>query len=180
MKLSFALRQYEQYDRTGNERDLALRLLDNTLQFFEDGRFRTAPGELTTYVHAHCYAVEGLLCMRDWKLADETSVLQASAAWLEDIQRVHGGIPAWHDGRQATGASHTDATAQAIRIWSSIDGDRWATPIARARRWIRQNTALDGGVWYSPVRQDQNTWASIFTAQAIHFAETAGNPAQIV
>jgi len=180
MKLSFALRQHELHEPMGNERDLALRLFDKTLQSFCEGRFRTAPGDRSTYLHAHCYAVEGLLCMRAWKLADESSVLEACAEWLEHIQRVHGGIPAWHDGRRGAGPSHADATAQAIRIWSCLDRDRWAKPIALATRWIRQNTSPNGGVWYSPDCRDQNTWASIFAAQAVRFASGAADPLEIV
>lgn len=143
------------------------------------GRLLTPPHS-TTYVHAHAYATEGLLA-----LAGSTAVSQdararsrklahVATAWLVEAQHKSGGIWAWHDGMRGSGARHSDATAQAIRLWCLVDRDYFARPITDALGFLSRMTTGQGAVRYSDQSDDLNTWATIFAEDAKQFVQQPG------
>ncbi len=141
-----------------------------------DGRIPSSSSSSATYLHAHCYATEGL-----WGLsvssADEATGAEAhalarrAADWLAQVQRPDGGLPAWHDGRRGWGPARTDATAQAIRLWCGLDRSRHADAIERGLAFLARTGTSGGGLRYHEDSTDQNTWATLFAAQAMQFAE---------
>jgi hypothetical protein len=166
LKASLSLTAYSER-RWGGRTDLVVRqLLDDLLPLQEDGRFRTNSASRISYLHAHCYATEGLLVIRRRGLADVDAAVVASADWLVRAQDESGGIRAWHDGAEASGELRADASAQAIRIWRLVDRRRYADSIRRGLGFIADSSVDGAGVTYRPGSDDINTWATIFAIQA--------------
>jgi hypothetical protein len=127
------------------------------------------PGASATYLHACLYALEGTLVLAA-RPGDDDCVDEASA-WLARLQRSHGGLPAWADGERGFGPTRADTTAQAVRLWARLDRPRYADAIARGLDWLARAAVPGGGVRYSDDCDHENTWATVFTIQAIDFAE---------
>ena len=119
------------------------------------------------YVHALCYALEGL-----WLLSAEAGIrpdrrIQNTLEVLAEVQTESGGIPAYiHDG-QALGPCRVDSTAQAIRLWLLAGPEIYASEITRAICFLRTMQAPSGGMRYQEESDDINTWATLFTVQAV-------------
>ena len=149
-----------------------LRALDRLRPTLADGGRIPTPPHRETYVHAHCYAVEGLLALGDVDNA------RRAATWLAEIQHESGGMPSWHDGRRGRAPHPTDATAQAIRLWCCIDRSQFSLPIDRGLAFLER--LAPSGVRYSDVSQDLNTWSTAFAIQALDFAQGRPYPLRIV
>jgi hypothetical protein len=180
LKVSFSLCAY--VERTSDRHRLRHigRLMEDLIPLYERGRFRNNRNSPETYLHAHCYAVEGLLCIQCRGLGDVGRIVSGAADWLTTIQDPDGGIPAWHDGQTRKGSSHADATAQAVRIWACLDPANYAEPIARSIGFLAGLGSPCGGIRYCPGNYDVNTWATIFAIQAVRWAETGGDPLLII
>lgn len=163
-------------DVTEHERKLLTSMLDQASARRDAGRFLTASNRNDTYVHAHCYAVEGALRMAAPDLVASSTrdraqhIASAGAAWLARIQRADGGLPSWHNGVVGRGPVAADATAQAIRIWSALDQAAYASAIDRALTCLAALTTADGAVRYHGDSDDKNTWCTVFAVQAHHWA----------
>jgi hypothetical protein len=148
-------------------------LLDELLELHDGERFRSNALTHTTYTHAHCYAVEGLLVLDGRGQHGLRPWIERSAEWLAKIQQPDGGVPSGHDGSAAIGAAHADCTAQAVRIWACVSAQRYARPIERGLEFLG-SLSVDGGIRYRVGSDDVNTWATIFGAQAFEFAGLGG------
>jgi hypothetical protein len=146
-------------------------LVSLPLEQTSDGRIQTPPHP-ATYVHAHCYAAEGLLALAHAKGGDETTRRRGVAAvhWLAKIQQADGSIPAWHDGRQPHGPCPADSCAQAIRLWCLVNPRQFCEPIDRAMSYLDRLTHEDGGLRYHVQSDDLNSWATAFAIQAANWA----------
>jgi hypothetical protein len=150
-----------------------------------DGRFRVHAQSPLTYVHSHCYALEGLLAqsLRPLTIGQQSSVTDAlsnGADWLAEIQSARGGLHAWHDGEQASGPLRSDATAQAARIWQLVSAEGYRRPLARAMEFMQRSQSSLGALPYQPSTKDLNSWATIFWAQVQHWRETGADPKWLV
>jgi len=150
----------------GGQRAFALEAALGDLE--HAGRFRIHAGSRWSYVHAHCYALEGLLALRDESAASARR-LEEGSVWLATLQTPDGGIPAWHDGSTARGECHADATAQAIRLWAVLDRSGFAEPIARGLGFLARLQTPEGGIRYRPGSGDANTWCTCFALQAVRW-----------
>jgi hypothetical protein len=139
----------------------------------DGGRIPTPPRS-DTYVHAHCYAAEGLLALGDLDTA------RRAAVWLAEIQTTAGGLPQTHDGRIASGPHPADATAQAVRLWCCIDRSQFAPAIDRGLAFLDGLVDASGGLRYSDASDDVNTWATAFAIQALDFAHGDASPTRIL
>lgn len=158
-------------DGFGDDCDgLASRLLEDLLPLFRGGRFRIHAHSTRTYLHAHCYALEGLLGQTKRNGSTLRAGILEGAEWLVRVQRPCGGLPAWHDGRRAWGCCRTDATAQAVRLWTELDRQAFAKPIARGLALLTRMQHPSGGLRYQSGSADLNTWATVFT---VHAARTS-------
>jgi len=85
----------------------------------EDGRFLTNLGREETYVHAHCYAAEGLLYMgRELEVARFIDASRGACEWLTTIQKADGAVGRWYDPKSGLSSDdNVDALAQAVRLW---------------------------------------------------------------
>jgi hypothetical protein len=136
------------------------------------------PGASATYLHACLYALEGTLLLAA-RRGDDDCVYQA-AAWLARLQRPHGGMPAWADGDHGFGPTRADTTAQAVRLWAWLGPEEYAAEIARGLDWLARATTSEGGVHYGDDCDHQNTWATVFTIQALDFAEGRVDPGALL
>lgn len=129
--------------------------------------------DIGAYTHAVLYALEGLVFLAHRRLTSDAA--QAAAETLLEqlamAQRADGSMPAWISPHGAVGCARTDVTAQALRLWTAVDRGRFASSIASAASWIYARQAACGALPYEPGSADMNTWATIFSLQAVEWAE---------
>ena len=132
-------------------------------------RTRCAAAPLSStpaYLHALAYAVEGDLIFSSCGHQPHLDVGRC-AELLARVQHAEGPLPAWSDG---SGGARADATGQAIRIWSTVDGAHFREPIQRALGWLAACQSPGGGLPYGHGSTDMNSWAAIFADQAVAWA----------
>jgi len=148
-------------------RDFAEQLADDLVSRCFDGeRFVVSEGSELTYLHSHCYALEGLI-----GLQRHPDVIFAGVSWLAQQQGEDGSLPDW-SGRTSQ-CRPADVCAQALRLWTLVDRERFALCIERARAHLGSLQDASGGIRYHQDSEDTNSWASIFALQALCWTETA-------
>jgi hypothetical protein len=172
IKSVISLSAYGDMGQTESTARVVDMLLDDLQPLFDGTRFHVNGLSDATYTHAHCYALEGLLTLEGRGRQGLHRTIELGAQWLADIQTRDGGVPSGYAAGELAPA-HADCTAQASRIWTCVDPVRFAPSISRAKAFLRDLT-LDGGIRYRPGSDDVNTWATIFGAQALDFAENGG------
>jgi hypothetical protein len=175
LKTVIPLCEYNDLRPMSTTRSLVERLVADLMPLYDGGRFRVNFLSPLTYLHAHCYALEGLLVVHGRRYGDFSDVIEGGARWLADIQQPEGGMRAFHDGKVPFGTLHTDATAQAIRIWSLVDPTAFQEQIDRGLGFLADMSTPSGGLRYEPGSDDVNTWATIFGLQAVRFASEGGS-----
>jgi len=137
-----------------------------------DGGISTSSRARYVFVHAHCYAVEGLLAGAA-HFGEEAWLRCAArgARFLAEHQRTDGGIPRYVGPdaslylqemrsrapwlRRLWLPADVGATAQAVRIWrwvQAAEGSDFAEPVRRSEAWLRRHQIpstdprLDGGL----------------------------------
>lgn len=158
----------------------------------EAGLFWTNVWKDQVFTHPHCYALEGLLYAAH--RTGRSVYLQAAQTGAQALARIQtraGGLPHTPvDHRQARfrlrswifRGCATDATAQAIKIWSAVDlmngRNDFGEHREKAGEWLLQQQVSDadpdsnrrGGLNYhirenpfvAKVHRDMNTWPSQF------------------
>jgi hypothetical protein len=168
LKVLLTIQAWHQWRGDEDGAEVAARLRKEAQPLGGDGRFAATDGNGWSYVHACCYAVEGLLFGGELPAGCAEAV--AAAELLARAQRADGSLPAWLDGADGHGPSRADATAQAVRIWCRLDSGRWATSIDHGLRFLGRMQHACGGILYEEGSRDVNAWATIFTLQAVHWA----------
>lgn len=142
-----------------------------SVQAEADGRIVTPPGS-KTYLHAMLYALEGLAVAVEAGIDPDRNrrSLQSGLNWLRAVQHPGGGLVAHHDGTHGAGPHPADATAQAVRLWALVDRRAHAEAIADSLAFVAELQDPSGGIRYSDASGDLNTWATVFTVQAIDLA----------
>lgn len=143
--------------------DLAPRALD---------WFRGPLGATPRYSHAVCYATEAMLHLANAGVHGAQEGASRAAEWLTAVQHQSGGIPAW-SGPGPEERLASDATAQAIGIWSAVDATRYAPNITRALGHLSRVQHDSGGIRYSENSNDVNTWCTIFAVDALRAAASS-------
>jgi hypothetical protein len=182
LKLAWALSRAA--DELGSELSAACRnalvRLEPLRRLERDGRFFIAADDGRSYVHASCYALEGLMAS-----PEVGAQLRAGARWLASIQEDDGSLPCWLPEDGATtldagldaGRRPSDVIAQAIRIWTAVDARAFAKAIDAALSALFRRQGPTGALSYlepddSP---DLNSWCTIFAAQALRSVLTAAS-----
>jgi hypothetical protein len=143
-----------------------------------------APGDAALYVHAQCYALEGLLMLGPAAPAAAPDWVRSALAVLARAQDAGGGVPShvFSEPYRVRSAfpSRSDATAQCLRLWL-LDGDpRWRTPVRRARAFLRRSARPSGAMLYESGLPDENLWATFFAVQAFRWADARPDPAWLL
>ncbi len=137
-------------------RDVTSELID---RHFKDGRFEAGPAEPATYVHAHCYAVEGLVMLGGFD-----AVVDQAIDWLAERVASDGSLPAWvglDDERRPA-----DVVAQAARLFLR-DRSRYERVLERCfSRLGEMQDPVTGGLRYDGTIPHVNVWASAFALDA--------------
>jgi hypothetical protein len=169
-----AIMLLEFYRATGESEyfDSALKLLSwvRSIQG-ASGWFATPNGDV--YVHPHCYACEGLLYAGlTLHRNDLLSAAKLGIKVLKGIRSRTGDIPRWAIDGQEFGS---DVLAQAIRLWliNLDETSEVRQSLERLRTWIiyKGERAIKGGMPYSSIVRHVNSWAAMFSLQALIFEE---------
>ena len=162
-----------------------------------DGSFRASEMLHQVVSLSHCYAAEGLLYAH-FALDDEKYLRAAvrAAEWLLSVQNRDGSINIAYKqdwlkmGRRITEMVFprkvTDATAQAMRLWTLLyllNGDpRMMEAARKAADFVREmqvaGTAdpnASGGFYFWPGHPILFTWTAMFACQALYEIEHFGN-----
>ncbi len=146
---------------------------------------RCAPRVGPVYLHAACYAAEGAWVLGAWGMLPDAlrracqDLAERFAASLASLQDARGALPAWYDGRPGSAIRPSDTVAQAVRLWSSIDLDRYRAHVDAGLAWLRRVSSPGGAVAYHETSGDLNTWATAFAVQAVEAARGAPLPVLI-
>ncbi len=121
------------------------------------------------YMHPFCYEQEGHMVVASHGLSRLFEPIDGALEWLAAVQRADGAILAFANGLEGFGEARSDATAQATRLWILRDRNRYAEAIARALSFLASCQTSEGGILYTPERDDVCTWSTIFTLQAVEW-----------
>jgi hypothetical protein len=143
---------------------------------YRDGLFHLDDERNSVYVHAHCYALEGLLALQEPAFRP---LLEESADRLARMQSPKGGMPK-HRPSEDRPELASDATAQAIRIWQCLDPARYETGISRGFDFLESMADPEGGIRYSSRSSHLNSWTTIFTIQALLWEKEKGEAAWLI
>jgi len=131
----------------------------------DDGAFRCTEGNggRNVYLHAHCYALEGLACLEALGRPEVGEPLRKGVAYLASQQRSDGGFPHWGDGRKTA----CDASAQAGRLFLIVEPERHKHRLDGIRTMLAGCIAKGAGVKYAPDVSHENSWCTAFTLQFV-------------
>lgn len=133
----------------------ARRLCGRAARFQQsDGRFVTDAALGDTYLHAHCYAIEGMLgaaCLDGNR--DLAAPVESAVRWLATLRTPTGGVSRRFDGQAPEPVEHVDSTAQTLRLLR-LTGQHpdWVAPLTRqllAFQCDDGDPARDGGFRYA-------------------------------
>ncbi len=146
-------------------RTYAIAIADDIIEkCYDGGRFRIHADSQATYIHSHCYAMEGML-----GLQAHPDVLLSAADWLSAQMLPSGALPAWVGAQNERYPS--DVVAQAVRLFSAVDPSRYSTEIEKGlQRLAELQDPSTGGIRYTLSSRHVNTWASAFALQAVYWA----------
>ena len=158
--------------RAGPWRSIAHELIS---RWYSAEQFRPDSDGSPGYLHAHCYAVEGMLALPD----APRELVERAAVFLAEAQDASGGIPRWWPRHQDPVLA-ADATAQAVRIWLLLDRERFRDNIRLGTAYMGRIIGPGGGVMYSPRRNHENSWATIFAVQAFIWCSVQPDPTWLI
>ncbi|MFT6398998.1 MAG: hypothetical protein ACJAYU_003761 [Bradymonadia bacterium] len=176
LKVVVGLHSYARLTGNGSALELAETLVARHSPSVATDHFPSTRSGEPIYMHAALYAAEGLLYWHQ-ELRDESCSVDFGG-WLSRQQRPDGGIPAWAGDTEAP--AHVDATAQAVRIWCVEDSSEWAAEIALALVWLNSMQSWEGALVYSDRCDHRNSWATLFTLQALQWARSGVRLADIL
>lgn len=126
-----------------------------------------SPDGSPRYSHAACYAAEALVHLARGGSGKARAGAERAAAFFAALQgKDDGALPAWsRDGDERRRA--TDATAQAIGIWTFVDAAHFSENVARALEYLASVQHPSGGLRYAAGSDDVNTWCTVFGLDAL-------------
>jgi hypothetical protein len=135
------------------------------------------PDDDGVYLHAHCYALEGLAIFDRMGIPDCRKPFLAGLSYLRRQQRPDGGFPQWT--HNVEGPYATDITAQAGRLMlvpEAATDEQALTHIDKALGKCLGN----GGIRYLSNSLHENTWCTAFVLQYAYGRQFGLEPDQWV
>ena len=152
-------------------RQLALEITEEIIaNCFNHSYFRAFPATNAVYCHAHCYALEGLLYLQTKGYQNVSEILQAGVQQLQTWQNDDGSLFNWYNTTSCPQLKVADVTAQAIRLWLAIDPHTYAHNIQRGWDFLTKMRSPQQGLYYCVGSRDRNSWATIFSLQALDWS----------
>ena len=134
-----------------------------------DGAFAHAGGK-DVYLHAHCYALEGLCYLQALGMDEVQGPLAAGVSFLATQQLSNGLFPRW-PGSDKTAC---DTTAQAGRLFLATDADSYVHELQAAGDALARCVGPGGGITYQPGGAHENSWCTFFSLQLFHGLNNQG------
>lgn len=163
LKCNIILKDLLGYTKDPKFGQLIDRICADNLKNFDNGHFHINSKSTDVYVHSHCYATEGLIYINRPEYSD---IIKQSARWLADSQNSDGSLYNWYNSSRKQ-EKRTDITAQAIRIWLWADKEKFDSNIKKGFKFLKSLQSPEGGLYYSTVSSDINSWATIFAMNAV-------------
>lgn len=176
LKAVVGLHRYADSSGDGDARAAAAGLESELASLFDGSRFPVSAESDLTYLHGCLYAFEGLAFLDARQPGRHSETLRRGGEWLASIQDPSGGLRAWFDDGRPRGPLRTDATAQAARLWLMVDPNAFAPSIEGALAFLASVQTSSGALVYEPGSRDENTWASLFAAQALRWSTDGVEP----
>lgn len=178
---------------SGDEKykEVARKICDFALKLQqEDGRFVTDNKDKSTFVHAHCYTVEGL--MAAGAMLDEKKYVKSAVNalnWIIRHQMPSGGFPAYYTDNKFVNVESPDISSQIIRLYllmknfraidgTSLDGMNLESGIKRIFDFQCMDNEkqayggfMSGKAWFYPENKNAkhvNSWVTMFIVQAVN------------
>jgi len=157
----------------------------------EDGRFITDKFKNNTYLHPHCYALEGLTVAGvALKRKDFLEAARKGVEWIIKEQLPSGGFPNQFSNNKFSSSESIDIDSQVMRLWTihdslnliSLDAADYAKGIKNIMSF--QNSSkekiISGGFRYGTDIEGKqlnhiNTWGSLFALQALDMIKESLN-----
>ena len=181
LKETISLFKMSTVDATLCPSSRAVNILNKNADFQrEDGGFTVDRNGSRVFSHAHCYATEGYLYgYLATKNDSYKKIVERAARYLTASQAKDGGIFQYDQ----TGIRASDATAQAVRIWRSLDlindQQEFAPSIGKALTYLERMLAgkQKWAVLYTRGRFGRRsplafTWVNMFTESALRLVES--------
>jgi hypothetical protein len=132
------------------------------------------------YLHPFCYEQEGHFIVAQNGFPGLFEPIDGALDWLTALQRPDGSLLAFANGIDGFGEARSDATAQAVRLWLLRDRQRYAEPIARGLAFLAACQTREGGIRYTPSRDDVCSWSTMFTLQAVDWLVDGPRPDELL
>lgn len=123
------------------------------------------------YIHAHCYACEGLLfvgrALQEVKY--EESALKG-VSWLSKFQNIDGSM---NQRFPKNGDTAVDILAQSIQLWLIHEKQKFSNNISRGintlirQQYLNGSVSIRGAFPYSSSIHDANSWSTMFAIKAL-------------
>jgi uncharacterized protein YyaL (SSP411 family) len=159
------------------------------------GRFVTSRKDASTFVHPHCYTIEGLLAAGRYLGYEEyLEAADKGIRWILSLQMENGGFPAFFRNNRSLNVDSCDINAQVIRAWTLLNKMGYETAsqasIERAIERLLSSQILssdkrsDGGfcigeAWFADSltpRYHLNSWATMMSTQALQVLSQGVDP----
>lgn len=150
------------------------------------GQFITDRFAASTFLHPHCYTLEGLLAgYHDARRPSYRRAVELGLAWLLKLQKESGGFPHLVEGVRIDEHESADINAQVLRIWTIALQGGWlgkddARYCALVERVLARQCRVDsretfGGFEYGYSLTNErlrhlNSWATMFGIQSLEYA----------
>lgn len=123
------------------------------------------------YIHAHCYACEGLLFVG--RVLQEVKYEEGSlkgVSWLSKFQNVDGSMNQWFP---KSGDTAVDILAQSIHLWLIHNKQKFSDNISKGidilirQQYLNGSKSVRGAFPYSSSIRDANSWSTMFAINAL-------------
>ena len=151
----------------------------------DDGRFVTDNKDKSTFVHAHCYTMEGLIAAG--AILDEKKYVKSAVnalKWIIGHQMPNGGFPAYYIDNKFINVESPDISSQVIRLYllmknfGAIDGINLDSGIKRIFDFQCMDNEkqayggfMSGKAWFYQENKNVkhvNSWVTMFIVQAVN------------
>lgn len=165
LKCCIALSQSSKMIKSEKEKNdkLIEKLCLDILPNFHKGHFHINSNSEEVYTHSHCYATEGLIYLNR---PEYLHIINESAKWLATVQNSDGSLYNRYFSTKNQ-EKVADILAQAIRIWLWTDKERFDFNIKKGFGFLRSLQSPRGGIYYKQGSNDVNSWATMFTMNAL-------------